>query len=235
MSWRVLPHGAIERFDDNLWRVEGNLPRGPMPRSMVLVRLPDRRIVVYSAMALDDAAMAEIEAWGKPSIVVVPNNRHRMDPAKYRDRYPGVRVIAPAGARKKIEEVVTVDATEIDLGPTVAVRTLGGTGDGELWLEVTHDGRTTVVVGDFIMNLRPLRGFGGWIMNRMGFTGPAPKIAKPTQMVLVKDREAAAAQLETMSALPGLERVLVGHGAPITGDVSVQLRDVASRLRGHAK
>jgi hypothetical protein len=29
--------------------------------------------------------------------------------------------------------------------------------------------------------------------------------------------------------------VLVGHGAPITGDVPAQLRDVATRLRGGAK
>jgi hypothetical protein len=186
-------------------------------------------------MALDDAAMAEVEAWGTPSIVVVPNNRHRMDPAKYRERYPGIRVIAPAGARKKIEDVVAVDATEIDLGPTMSVRTVAGTRDGELWLEV-HDGnRTSIVVGDFIMNLRPLRGFGGWIMNRMGFTGPAPKVTKPSQMVLVKDRDAAALQLEAMAALPGLERVLVGHGAPITDDAPAQLRDIAARLRAGAK
>jgi hypothetical protein len=230
MTWKVLPHRPIEKLSEDLWRVEGDLPRGPMPRAMTLVRLPDRRIVIYSAIALDATAMAAIEAWGTPAVLIVPNDRHRIDPAAYRERYGGLRVIAPAGARARIEKAVAVDATEIDLGPTVAVRPAGGTRDGELWLEVHEGERTTVVLGDFIMNLRPLRGFGGWIMNRMGFTGDAPKVTKPTQTVLVKDPAAAASQLEVMAALPGLHRVLVCHGAPITDNPAAALRAAAAKL-----
>ena len=43
--------------------------RAPIPgisikRSMTLVRLADSRLVIWSAVALDAASMAEIEAWG---------------------------------------------------------------------------------------------------------------------------------------------------------------------------
>lgn len=227
MTWKPLPHRPIQKLDDNLWIVEGNLPHGPMPRTMTLVRLPDRRIVVHSAIVLGEDAMREIEAWGQIAFVIVPNDHHRLDAAAYKARYPEVRVVCPAGARAKIEQKVKVDATEADLGDTVRYRMLGGTRDCEGWLEIQGG---TLVLGDLIMNLRPMRGFGGWIMNRMGFSGDSPKVVPATKKVLVADREAARKQIEALAATPGLRRVIVAHGHPITEAPADKLRAVAAAL-----
>jgi len=133
------------------------------------------------------------EPWGQIAFVIVPNDHHRLDAAAYKARYPEARVICPAGARAKIEQKVKVDATEADLGDTVRYRMLGGTRDCEGWLEIQGG---TLVLGDLIMNLRPMRGFGGWIMNCMGFSGDSPKVVPATKKVLVADREAARKQIE---------------------------------------
>jgi hypothetical protein len=61
-TWTVHPHGSIEKLTDNIWRVVGSMPGPPIPRTMVLVRLRDGRLVVHSAVALDDATMKEIES-----------------------------------------------------------------------------------------------------------------------------------------------------------------------------
>lgn len=227
MTWKPLPHRPIQKLDDDLWLVEGDLPHGPMPRTMALVRLPDRRVVVHSAIVLGEDAMREIEAWGRVAVIIVPNDHHRLDAAAYKARYPEARVVCPPGARTKIEQKVQVDATEVELGETVRYRMLAGTRDAEGWLEIQGG---TIVLGDLIMNLRPLRGFGGWIMNRMGFSGDAPKVVPATKKVLVADREAVREQIEALARTPGLRRVIVAHGAPITDAPGDKLRAAAAAL-----
>src|SRR5262252_5241275 len=93
-TWTVCPHGPIEKVQPNMWRVEAPFPGAPFPRTMVLARLGDGRLVIHNAIALDDAEMTEVEAWGKPSFLIVPNGGHRMDAKIFKDRYPSLRVIA---------------------------------------------------------------------------------------------------------------------------------------------
>src|SRR5262249_52757614 len=161
---------------------------------------------------------------GRIAVVIVPNDHHRLDAAAYKARYPEARVICPAGGRARIEPRVAADATAIDLGDTVRYRMLEGTRDREGWLEI--QGRT-IGLCDLVMTVRPLRGFGGWVMNRMGFTGDAPKVAPIPKRVLVADREAVRKQLEALAALPGLRRVIVAHGDPITDAPAAKLRAAA--------
>ena len=59
------------------------------------------------------------------------------------------------------------------------------------------------------------------------------RVSAPLVMrwVALKDKAAFARQLDAQAALPGLRRVLVGHGAPITDDPAGTLRQVAAQLR----
>src|SRR5690242_15232037 len=100
-TWTVHPHGPIEKVDENLWRVEARFPGAPFSRTMVLARARDGRILVHNAIALDDAEMKEIEAWGKVAFMVVPNGGHRYDAKIFKDRYPDLRVLAPPGSKEK--------------------------------------------------------------------------------------------------------------------------------------
>src|SRR6188768_2605832 len=80
-EWTVLPHGKLSRLDDSLLSVTGDLPMpvGDFPRRMTVVRLDDGRLVIFSAIALDETEMRALEAFGAPSFLVVPNDIHRMD------------------------------------------------------------------------------------------------------------------------------------------------------------
>ena len=83
-EWTVLEHRPIEKVANNLWRVSGLM--GSVQRQMTLARMRDGRVVVNNAIALDAASMAELEAWGEPSVLVVPNGFHRQDAALWTQR-----------------------------------------------------------------------------------------------------------------------------------------------------
>src|SRR5688572_5750377 len=110
--WTVLPHGKLTHVDDGLFTVTGKLhmpPMGEVDRRMTVARLSCGRLLVFSAIALDEPEMAQLERLGMPSYLVVPSGIHRMDARIWKDRYPDMEVVAPAGAREKVEKVVHVD------------------------------------------------------------------------------------------------------------------------------
>jgi hypothetical protein len=230
-KWTVCPHGPIEKVSENIWRVAGPFPGAPFPRTMIVVRLADGRLVIHNAVALDEAEMKELETWGTPTFLIVPNGGHRMDAKIFKARYPGVRVVGPAGAKKKIEEVVKVDATEVDFGDAnVRYELVAGTADREGVLIVGSKGGTTLVFTDAIMNMQKLPGFGGFLMGLVGFTGPKPKVSGPARMALVKDKKALRADLERRADTRDLVRIEVGHGSPITSEPAAALRNAAAGL-----
>src|ERR1044072_7121376 len=102
-TWTVLPHEPVTKHSENLWSVSGNMPRGNQ-RRMTVARRSDGKLVIHNPIALDDAEMKELEAFGKPAFLVVPNGFHRMDSQIYKQRYPDIAVLCPQRAQKKIAE-----------------------------------------------------------------------------------------------------------------------------------
>jgi hypothetical protein len=226
-TWRVLPHDPIQKLEENLWYVRGML--GRVERMMAVARLGDGRLVVYNAIALDDPEMKELEAWGKPAFLVVPNGAHRNDAKIWKQRYPGVKVIAPAGAKERVEEVVPVDDTRGDFGDS-SVRFVAPecTGARDCLLEVRSVRGVTVVINDLVVNMPHKRGVGGLIFRALGFTGPSPKVAPLPRMILVKDRAGLKSLLEQLASTKDLVRVLVSHGSVIDRDPAAALRAAAA-------
>jgi hypothetical protein len=221
--WTVLPHKPLQKLEDNLWMVEGKL--GDIRRVMVVVRLRDGRLLVWNAIALEEPAMKELEAWGTPALLVVPNGLHRMDARIWKQRYPSLTVIAPPGARKRIEQIVPVDRSDGEVGDAGVTLTFPAcTGAREALLEVKHPGGTTVVINDLVMNMRPFGGIQGLFFKLLGFTGPTPRVTLPTRLVLIKDKAGLKTLLQQLAAIPDLKRVIVSHGAPIESGAAEGLR-----------
>ena len=232
-EWTVLPHGKLSRLDDNLLSVTGDLqmPVGKFPRRMTVVRLHDGRLVVYSAIALDEAEMRALEAFGEPSFLVVPNDIHRMDAKIWKDRYPQMRVVAPAGVKKQVEELVPVEDTAPNLGdPQVQFVTVPGTQEREAALVVRTWSGTTLVVNDLIWNLDDRPGFGGWLFHLLGFTGQEPRIPALVELRGIKDKQALREQLERWALIPGLNRIIVSHGKIVSRDAKGVLDRLAEHL-----
>jgi hypothetical protein len=229
-TWTVHRHGPIEKLTENIWRVVGSMTGPPIPRTMVLVRLRDGRLVVHSAVALDDASMREIEAWGTPAYLVVPGIGHRLDAPAFKARYPAITVMCPPGARKNVEEVVPVDQTPVVFDdPDVTWRVLEGTGGREGALSVRSVDGTSLVINDMFMNMPHVPGLGGFIGRVLGFTGPT-KIPPITRLLLVKDKGALRADLERLATTPDLRRIVPSHGDVVTSDPASALRAVAASL-----
>ncbi len=232
-EWKVLPHGKLTAIEDNMLTVVGEIPMavGDMERRMTVVRLRDGRLVVFSAVALDEEEMRALEEFGAPAFLIVPNDPHRLDSKIWKDRYPAMRVITPKGAREKVEKAVPVDATSADFNdPDVALVIVPGTGEHEAALEVRGTNGATLVLNDVVGNMRKTSGFGGWLLRLMGFAGNKPHVPLPIKATMIKDKTALAVQLRRWAELPALKRVLVSHGSMIEDDPRGALRELALSL-----
>lgn len=230
--WTVLAHEPIETLEPNLWRVIGALPGSiPLRRVMTIARLATGGLVVHSAIALDAAAMATLDGLGPVEVIVVPNRQHRLDASAYAARYPKARVLAPAGARKKIEQLVAVHGGPEALGDRdVALDHAAGTRDAELLMTVRSGDRTSLVFTDTLFNLPHRPGLSGWILRHVTQSSGGPKVSRLARMFMIKDPAAFAAQLDALAAQP-LARVIVAHEDVITDDPSATLKRVAQTLR----
>jgi hypothetical protein len=232
-TWTVLPHGKLSQIDDNLLTVEGELPMplGDFPRRMTVARLRDGRLVIFSAIALDEPEMAALEAFGEPTYLVVPGDIHRMDAKIWKERYPALHVIAPPGAREKVQEVVNVDATSADFGDsTVRFGTVPGTEEHEAALVVESASGTSLILNDLIWNVDNQPGFGGFLFRLLGFTAPDPQIPNVIKLRAIKDKPALRGQLEEWARIRDLRRIIVSHGDIVERGPNGVLRDLAYEL-----
>jgi hypothetical protein len=232
-EWTVLPHGPIEKLSENLWWVQGSLKGMSLKRVMVIARLNDGRLVIHNGIALEEAAMAEIEAFGKPAFLVVPNQGHRLDAPAYKRRYPSLTVIAPKGAREKVEQVVGVDLTyeQFPKDETVRFETLRGVGDAEGAMIVRSSDGVTVVLNDAVFNMDTKRDPLGWFFTTLLGSAPGPRVSRLAKLVYIKDAGALRAELLRFAELPELKRVIVAHEKIAHGaEAPAALRTAATYL-----
>ena len=132
-GWKVLAHEPLVKLADNLLWVRGALPGMSLKRTMVVVRAGDGRLLIHNGIALEESAMAELERFGTPAFLIVPNGGHRLDAPAYKRRYPGLRLFTPKGSRKRVQEVVDVDGTFEDFPASDVARleTLQGVNEAE--------------------------------------------------------------------------------------------------------
>lgn len=228
-TWKVLPHGAITQLSACVATVTGSLamPLTILERRMTIVRLSDGRLVIYSAMSLDDEGTRALESLGTPAFLVVPSHLHRLDAPAWKARFPEMTVVAPSGARGKVEELVPVDTSAPRFeDPRVRFVEVEGTAGREGALEIDEDGRLTIVLNDIVGNLPTSDGI---VLRTLGFATERPRIPRMAKRMLVKDSKALRRQLETWAERP-VARVLVSHGRPIERDVPDVLKEMARTL-----
>lgn len=232
-SWTVLPHDPIEKLTPNLWRVQGDLPGMPLKRVMTIVRREDGTLVIHNAMALEDAAMKEIDAWGEVAFLLVPNGWHRLDAKVFAARYPNAKVLCPRGSRKKVSEVLPPNGSYEDFPAdgVVSLETLDGTAAMEGAMTVKGAGGTTIVLNDAVFNMPHLSGAQGWVLKNITQSSGGPRVSRVAKLFMIKDKASFAAHLERLAAVPDLQRVVVSHHDTISDDPAGTLRRVASTLR----
>jgi len=212
-SWKVGEHGALEPLAENVWRVEGGLPGISLRRTMTVAKRDDGGLVIHSAIALDDARMEELSRLGKLAYLIVPNGFHRLDAPRFKKRHPELKVLAPAGSRKRIEKVIACDGTLDDFPPDGSVRfeKLDGINDAERAMIVRSKDGVTLVLNDCVFDMDVKKDFMGRLVNGLLGAQGGPRVSRLFRLAVVKDKKALRAQLERYAALPDLARLIVSH------------------------
>jgi hypothetical protein len=212
-DWKVRQHGPIERLAENLWWVQGTLPGMSLKRVMTVARLSDGRLVIHNGIALDEASMRELEAWGTPAFLIVPNGYHRLDAAAYKARYPALRVLAPRGAQARVRQIVPVDGGYEDFAAIDGVRleTLHGVNQAEGAMIVESADGTSVVLNDTVMNMDKKRDLLGYLFTTLLGSAPGPRVSRLAKLALVKDKQALKQDLARFAELHDIQRLIVSH------------------------
>jgi len=225
-TWTVLRHDDIEKHAENLWSVSGYMPRGNQ-RRMTIARRSDGKLIIHNAVALAEERMKEIEAFGEPAFMIVPNAFHRQDAFIYKQRYPKLSVLCPKGAQKRVAEVVEVTGhlDEMPKDASVEVFHLRGMKEREGAMRVRTAGSAAVVVNDALLNLVPTGGIPGFFMAPTG-TLSVPRFTR--WMMLKNGAELKEHLLEL--ATKDLRHIVPGHGDVIGEGASDKLKQAAERL-----
>ena len=237
-EWNVLPHGDLEQLAENLWRVEGELPKMALKRCMTVARTPAGELALHSAIAMDDAHMAEMESLGKPAFLIVPNGWHRLDAARYQARYPELKVICPRKARRLVEQKVqAVDGTyddfaSLDSEETVRLEHFDAERHMEGALIVRSADGVTLVFADSLFNLPHAEGLWWWFYGRvLGSTGrPRVTAIGRAMMLLTRSKRSFREFLDRWAQTGEVVRLIPGHGSPIVEDANAVLRSVIDSL-----
>lgn len=232
-DWKVLSHEPVQQLAENLRWVSGALPGMSLKRTMTVARLADGRLVIHNAIALDEASMAALEAWGTPSFLIVPNGWHRLDAPAYKARYPQLRVYGPRGSRKKIEEVLPLDGTceDFPAGESVTFEPLNGVAKSEAAMLVRSSDGVTLVLTDAMFNMDRKRDVFGFLFTTALGSAPGPRVSRLAKLAFIKDKKALRADLERFAELPGLVRVIVAHEKVASGgDAKAALLQAATYL-----
>ncbi len=231
-TWKVLPHAPIEKLSTNLWRVEAKLPTMDMKRVMSIARRADGTLVIHNGIALGDAEMAEIDAWGKVAAIVVPNGFHRLDAKVFADRYPEARVLCPPGAKAKVEQVVKVHGgyDELAVDAAVELQLLDGTKQREGVMIVRAGQSASLVFNDAVFNMPHLTGVTGFMLRRVTGSTGGPRVSRLAKWLMIADKPAFRAHIERLAELPNLTHVVVSHHETITQDPAGTLKQVVAAL-----
>ncbi len=228
----VFPHGDFTPLADNLWWLKSAQAGMPLPRNMAVYKLPSGDLVLHSVVCLDAPRMEALEKLGTPKYMIVPNEGHRTDAPRYKQRYPEIKVLCPSGCKTKVEEIIKIDALCEDVLPGLGIVCHAEPGtkppSHELMYEVDVPGGKALIINDLLGNGPKLTGFKGSIFNFLGSGGVLglPRIVK---FIFVDDVKKVKGFIEEM-AKREWKAISISHGDAITDDCAGHLRRAADRM-----
>lgn len=225
--WTVSPHGPILKLEENLWVVEGQVPTpGGIKRRMAVVRREDGTLLFFHAMPLEDAAMAEIAAWGRPTTLVLGHDQHAIDADPFAKRL-GLAIYGPGPNLDKLRArglEIAGSLADLPADPNIRFEEVEGTKTGEAVGVVASGDRVSLLFADCCQNSPP----DGMMfpLRALGFAG-GPKVVPMFRFLFMSDRARLRAHLERLAALPGLARLVPFHGSVVDVEPSAALRKAA--------
>jgi hypothetical protein len=200
-----------------------------MQRRMAIIKRSDGTLAFFQAVPLDDATLAEVNAWGKPSILVVPHDQHGLDATPFAEKL-GLKIYGPKANEAKLRAKFNLAGTleDIPADPAVTFESVAATKNGEAMATVhSAGGRISLIFADVYM-ATPSAGLS-FPLRILGFGG-GPKVTPIFKLLFLKDRGALKAQFEGLAELPGLTHLIPCHGEVVSQDAPGTLKRVAATL-----
>ena len=96
----------LRRLSDGIWTASGPVVTAVAgfhyPTRMVVIRLRDDRLWVWSPVSLDEALKREIDALGLVAHIVAPNSLHDLSLSDWQSAFPAARLhVAPGLAARR--------------------------------------------------------------------------------------------------------------------------------------
>jgi hypothetical protein len=213
---------TLEPAGDDLWIADGPpvfFLSFRFPTRMVVARLPDKSLWLWSPIALDDRLRDDIAKLGEPRFVVEPNALHHLPLADWLKAFPKLRLWAPPGLAKKRTDLVF----EGKLGDEPPdewrdvidqVRIRGSFALTEVVF--FHRPSRTCIVGDLIQKFDPreISGWRGLMLRANSLVGPNGSTPREWRATFVKRDDARASVRRALAWTP--EHLVIAHGLRVT-------------------
>lgn len=220
----------MREFGRDIWIADGPeiaVAGFHYPTRLAVIRLADGGLVVWSPIRLTDDLRAAVDALGRVAHIVAPNSLHHLFLAEWQRAYPGARLYAAPGLRKKRRDL----AFDAELGDAPAADWAGEIDQiamrGNLiTTEIVffHRASGTLLFTDLLQQIASDR-LSGWrkIVAKLDLMmGAEPSVPRKFRLTFIGRRKARAA-LERILGWP-IEKVLMAHGTPVERDAPAFLR-----------
>jgi hypothetical protein len=216
---------TLQPIGDEIWIADGpTVPffGFPYPTRMAVVRLDERDLWVWSPVALETELRGDVEALGPVRHLVSPNKIHHLFLAEWAAAWPGARLYAPPGLKRRRPDL-EFDA-ELGDRPEPAWENqidqvvVGGSlaMDEVLFF---HRRSSTCLVCDLIQRHDPATAMGwkGWLMRLDGLVGLDGSTPREWRASFISRSRARTAVRRALEWQP--ERLVIAHGewAPTGG------------------
>lgn len=215
---------ALASFGPDIWIAEGPVVSFygfPYPTRMVVIRLGDGSLFIWSPIALTTELKAEVKALGAVAHLVSPNKIHHLFLKDWKDAYPDARTYA-LDELKKRKPALPIDAileetpdrawtNDID---QVIVRGSFAMSEAVFF----HRKSSTAIFADLIENFSPdwFKGWRGFLARLDGIASPHPGAPREWRLSFRNRKMARAALDRILSWQP--EQVVMAHGIVVRND-----------------
>lgn len=199
--------------------------------TMTVLRLADGTLLVHSPVPLTPARRTAVDALGCVAHLYAPNLFHHLHLGEWTAAYPAARLHAPEGlaARRPDLRIDRLTGTTAEPAFAATIDEIAVEGFRLAENVLFHRPTRTLVVADLVHNVgRPAQAWAQCYTRLMGFHDRVA-LSRMIRWIGFADRRAARRSLDRVLALP-FERLVVGHGLPVTDGARAALAEAYAWL-----
>lgn len=228
----------LTEFGSDIWFADGPVLDAMMrfhyPTRMVVLRLANGSLVLWSPVELTRKLVGAVEALGPVDHLIAPNHLHHVYLGQWSEAFPDAIVHAAPGVADKRPDLridVVLDNTPHATweGQIDQVRLTGN----RITTEIVffHRASRTAIFTDLLQQF-PRGWFTGWrgVVARLDrMTGDQPNVPRKFRMAFT-DKPSARRAVQTILDWP-IQNLMMAHGTPIQGNGQDMVRQAFAWLK----